>query len=149
MKVSKSQQAESIAQLREWIKPGQTIYTVLDHVSRSGMLRHIRLILMEPQADGTVRDIHPNYAASMALGIPQATSNGRRLDALKMRGCGMDMGFALIYELSHKLYGDGYKCLGQGKCPSNYHSNVRHHEGETERFDLVHTDGYALRHRWI
>ena len=66
------------------------------------------------------------------------------------------MGFHLVYELSQRLYGGrgdgtgGYACLGKGKCPSSYHVNYRRNEhAEPERFDLVHTDGYALRHRWL
>jgi hypothetical protein len=66
----------------------------------------------------------------------------------------MDMGFHLVYELSHALYGKGYGCLGKGKCPSNYHVNHRlsgpaTDRDDEERFDLTHTDGYALRHRWL
>lgn len=41
MKVSKKDQAEAIARLRELLPPGATAYSVLRHVSRSGMQRQI------------------------------------------------------------------------------------------------------------
>lgn len=190
-KAQVKEQQEAIAQLREWIKPGDTVYTILDHVSSSGMSRHIRVLV--PLVNGkngnsTVDFIHPNWAVGKALQIRHARRNGREQDALLIGGCGMDMGFHLVYQLSHALYGEGYQCLGEGKCPSNYHSN--HHdtvrcpnhcfleEGKRyywnevndqrfrdlcksckngripnpdgpERFDLVHKDGYALKHRWM
>lgn len=150
-KRTKAQQAEydkAIAQLREWIKPGDTVYTVLRHVSRSGTSRHISVVLLQPNAEDPARpiDLHPNYSVSVVTGYPLV--RGGASDAIKIGGCGMDMGFQLIYQLSHALYGEGYACLGKGKCSSNYHSNARR-QGEAERFDLVHTDGYALRHRWL
>jgi hypothetical protein len=42
MKHSKAAQVEALAKLRDWIKPGDTVYTMLDHVSPSGMSRAIR-----------------------------------------------------------------------------------------------------------
>lgn len=277
-KAQKAEKQEAIDQLREWIKPGDTVYTILEHVSRSGMQREIRVLVPYVKRDGvcgpgnnnglacSVDFLHPNWSVAKALGLRQ----GKR-DGLIMGGCGMDMGFALVYELSHALYGaslhkdvykaeastlhkdgtgplltregapeghvyvGGYRCLGKGRCPSNYHSNhhdtircpgtrvynpdgpdtgsgcyppwsFRDHGDHTlpdgwpmrevehqieneppvmvphalhavhvgpedggqfvvcptcdgagridnpdgpERFDLVHTDGYALRHRWL
>lgn len=167
-KAQKAERDDAIAKLRDWIKPGDTVYTVLEHVSRSGMQREIRVVVpyqtpdsvtvealdVEHSAHGTIAVpatafkvdfIHPNYSISKALGLRQ----GKR-DGLIMGGCGMDMGFALVYELSQTLYGrEGYTCVGKGKCPSAYHSNHRTATDGPERFDLVHTDGYALRHRWL
>ena len=226
-KRQKTERDEAITQLRAWIKPGDTVYTILDSVSRSGMSRQIRVVIPmidrhddEHQA-ATVDFHHPNWAVGKALGLSHAKRHGRVQDALVVSGCGMDMGFHLVYELSHALYGEGYPCLGKGTCPSNYHVNHRDalrcdgadgrscwkpdpwssrfptpedwprgnpiaigegqtrpgpvlaclhtdHEGAPyeicptcagvgtvpnpdgpERFDLIHTDGYALRHRWL
>lgn len=187
---------EAIAQLREWIKPGDTVYTILDHVSRSGMSRAIRVLVptigglsvesVPPggkptdyvRKDGISVDfIHPNRAVGKALGLRHWRRNGREQDALVVGGCGMDMGFHLVYELSHVLYGSrhctkckrfipydyptnvtcgecdgeisgGYACLGKGKCPSNVHRN---HGDDRDKYgpEVTHTDGYALRHRWL
>lgn len=228
-KAAIAERQTAIDQLREWIKPGDTVYTVLDHVSSSGMSRAIRVVIpyhkhaglnpaggsIIPAGNDLIDFIHPNWAIGKALDLRHYKRNGREQDALVVGGCGMDMGFHLVHELSYTLYGNGYQCLGKGRCPSNYHRN--HHdrvrcpgvfeasreegdqyqhcypldsirlqidigEGKTvdggrmygrddgataavcatcqgegyianpdgpERFDLVHTDGYALRHRWI
>lgn len=119
---AKAERAEAIERLREWIKPGDTVYTILDHVSASGMSRDIRVVIPQADADGKIDFIHPNHAIQVALGLPRAKHG----DGVRVGGCGMDMGFHLVYELSHALYGrDGYQCLGKGKCPSPYHSNYR------------------------
>jgi hypothetical protein len=118
--------AESIAQLRAWLPPGATVYCILQHVSRSGMSRRIK-----PYA---IVDGRPQWLAghvSRACGLKM--SHGAR-DAIVMGGCGMDMGFALVYEISQTIWGDGYPCMAldvngdrntHRSCPSNYHSNHR------------------------
>lgn len=225
-KAAQAERDEALADLRKWIKPGDTVYTILDHVSASGMSRAIRVVVPYTREDGTIDHVHPNWAVGRVLGLRHYKRNGREQDALVVGGCGMDMGFHLVYELSYALYGKGYSCLGKGKCPSNYHNNHRDRincpgvgtgddhqhcyapegffgrrdeipedwprrvidvgDGETiegpplsciatpedaggvyvvcptcagegridnpegpERFDLVHTDGYAVRHRWL
>ena len=48
--MTKAQQAErdeAREKLRKWLKPGDTVYTVLRHVSRSGMMRTIQVIHLE------------------------------------------------------------------------------------------------------
>ena len=208
-KQQRTDRQEAIDQLRQWIKPGDTVYTILEHVSRSGMSRSIRVVLLKHadavwngcklhDEDGSdcehVVDLHPNHAVAVALGLRRSKREG-----VIVGGCGMDMGFHLVYELSHTIYPE-YACLGKGKCPSNYHVNYRRSiscqggedaTGETvpcfrgddglyrlrtgvgehfgvgevcptckgkgeysnpdgeQRFDLVHTDGYCLRQRWL
>ena len=66
-------------------------------------------------------------------------------------GCGMDMGFAVVYALSQKLYGSGYPCLGQRKdglsrCHSSFHQGKHWNDFASEP---VHKDGYALNHKWL
>jgi hypothetical protein len=168
---------EAIENLRKRIKPADTVYTVLRHVSRSGMSRGIDLYIIE---DG--RPVWITGLVGIALDRRQSIEDWRKQKGLKIGGCGMDMGFALVHDLSAVLYGHkaGYKCLGDGKdgrrCPSNYHTNYhplmmcheencdkpraksphanefRHYhknpEG-AERFDLIHNDGYALKHSWL
>lgn len=53
-------------------------------------------------------------------------------DAIKIGGCGMDMGFALVYELGMKLWPDG--------TPEPHGQR----NGEPDS-----NGGYALRQRWI
>lgn len=73
------------------------VYTILRHVSQSGMSRDISLKTME---DGHLIDI--TYTASIALGEKVKDRHGQRV--IRVSGCGMDMGFHLVYSLSATLY---------------------------------------------
>ena len=155
MRVSKSDREEAISKLRDWIKPGDTVYTVLDHVSRSGMSRRIRFVLLEKDDKGNVIDRHPNWAIGKAVGLSHAKRDGSELDSLRVDGCGMDMGSHVVYHLSYTLNPEGFGCIGDG-CPSNDHSNgdrdytPHKPEGLKPQCHHWHKDGgYALRHRWI
>lgn len=216
--------------LRALFPPGATVQTILRHVSASGMSRRIAVLAISLDSrNGLPRAVDVSHLVARACDRKLHDKGG-----VIVGGCGMDMGFALVYDLSHELYGKGYECLGRGEggrrlCPSSYHNNHRaritcegvrdetrepgdqmvrcyrpwrrediaedwprlparvieeggepveiagrpaacllnedgtarevcptcHGEGEIdnpdgpERFDLTHTDGYALRHEWI
>lgn len=100
MRVPKKEYEESLQNLRKWIKPGATVYTILRKVSRSGMQREISLVVF---IDG--RPIHPNYATSKVTGY--RLNRGRAHDSLIVKGCGMDMGYNVVDSLSRAL-GYGY-----------------------------------------
>lgn len=124
--------------IREWIKPGQTIFYNVKHVSASGMTREISLHFIE---DGDIR-----WLSGMA-----AKACGRRLgkhDGVIIGGCGMDMGFALIYELGRVLYPEGVPCAGKDRCQSNDHVN---HGPDRQMYgERIHRDGgYAFKSRQI
>lgn len=122
MKVSKSEYDAALTNLHKWLKPGDTVYTILEHVSRSGMSRQIRVTVPTIGADGKVDFIHPNYAVGIVTGLRHAMRNGRQQDALVIGGYGSDMGFELVYTLSRKMFPTGFGCIGPD-CPSNDHSN--------------------------
>jgi hypothetical protein len=83
--------------LTYYVKPGAKVYTILRHVSSSGMSRDISLVI----GDGEdIADI--TYYAAQALGDKLIESKGHR--AIKQNGCGMDMGFNLVYNLSSVLF---------------------------------------------
>lgn len=136
-KQDKAEQAHAIDRLRSQLAPGTVVYTILRKVSRSGMMRHISLVV--PEEGGGMWDI--TGQAALAMG----TRWDRNTGGIKVSGAGMDMGFHLVYNLSRALYPEGHGCTGE-KCPSNDHSNGdRDFTGGT-----VHRDGgYALRHRWL
>ncbi len=133
MAVPKKERAEAIERLRAAMPPGTTVYTILRHVSRSGMMRHISVkTALQGQHDWDVAAV---------TGSTLAPHEG-----IKVGGAGMDMGFHLVYSLSYDLYPDGFGCIGEN-CPSNDHSNER-----TPNYTLgrMHKDGgYALPQRWI
>jgi len=76
------------------------LYTIIRHVARSGMSRSIDVISISE--DGEVYNI--SYLVKTVLDMKLDTTNG----GVKIGGCGMDMGFAIVYNLANKLYGNGY-----------------------------------------
>ena len=74
-----------------------TVYTILRRVSASGMTRHISLKIAQ---GGEIYDI--TYNTALALGDKLHSVDG--FNTLKVNGCGMDMGFHLVYSLSSVLF---------------------------------------------
>jgi hypothetical protein len=91
------EQREAADELRTMLGDTPRIYTVLRHVSASGMSRDISLMV----ADGD-DIINITYTAATVLGNRVRNSHGHR--AIRVGGCGMDMGFHLVYTLSDRLY---------------------------------------------
>ena len=87
--------AESIERLRSMMDVGNTIYTVLRHVSSSGMTRYIDLYVIKDN-----RPLRITWSAAQALGW---TYDSQR-ESLKVTGCGMDMGFHTVYSLARVIY---------------------------------------------
>ena len=127
---------ESLEQLQGIIKPGDTIYTVLRHVSRSGMSRNLDCYIMEDK-----QPLRISYLVAKALGYPTNDSE------IKVFGCGMDMGFSIVYGLGAAMFPGGFSCIGENgtpRCQSNDHHNYE------DRKNTFHKDGgYALRHVWM
>lgn len=180
--------AEAQRELRKLLKPGAEVWTILRHVSSSGMFRVIDLVIpyvkdwddhlpmdAEPSfpakayrkegerayhtgtfggvaPDGTLRidfggDEAPLYAprdqvqlikvrrkpALRSIGWLAARAMGDTFDSdrqgLKVGGCGMDMGFHVVYGLGRTLYPKGVK-KGYAGRP----------EGD---------GGYAFKHTWL
>ena len=102
--------------LAHYVSEGSTVYTVLRSVSSSGMSRTLSLKVAK---DGKILDL--TYYAGIVLDWPIVEVNGSR--ALRVGGCGMDMGFHTVYTLSRVLFRE---------------------EGEQLHCDA----GYALNHAW-
>lgn len=150
---------EAVASLREILKPGDTLYTVNRHIARSGMMRAIDVYKID--------ETQPVWLSRQACRVT-GYSFSEKYEAVRMDGCGMDMGFALVYAISQRLFPDGFGCVGEG-CPSNDHSNgdcdytrhVDHAAGNPDHICAMHPEtcvapkhwhksgGYALRHRWM
>lgn len=123
--------------LRKILKPGDTVYCVLNNVSRSGMSREITLYAIDD-------DKQPMYLS----GYAEALGLGRRgkRDGNIVGGCGMDMGFHLVSQLSQLIYPDGFECIGE-KCPAADHFN-----GDRNYNSHQHTKyqgAYAIKHHWM
>lgn len=83
-------------QLISILPKGSTVYTILKHLSRSGMFRVIDLIYIKDN-----QPWHVPYGLLEDIGFKY----NRRHEGIARTGTGMDMGFDLVYSLSCKLYG--------------------------------------------
>lgn len=83
--------------LTHYLSEGATVYTLLRSVSSSGMTRHISLLVAN---GGEINDV--TYYAAGVLGESLYERNGHR--AIRVNGCGMDMGFHLVYSLASVLF---------------------------------------------
>ena len=120
---TKAAQRESLEVLETLLKPGTIVYTSLRHVSASGMTRWLDVFV----ADGnTIRNITGHVCD--AAGFTYCT----RRHALKIGGCGTDVGFQAVYILGCSLWPAGTPVA---------HS-VRNGEPD-------HCGGYALKHQWL
>jgi hypothetical protein len=81
------------------IKSKRRVYCIVRNVSSSGMSRVISLHVIR---DDSMR--HLSYNVATMLGSKYSDKHG----GVVIGGCGMDMCFALVYELSSKLFGNGY-----------------------------------------
>lgn len=128
-KKQRQEREEAAAKLREFLSPGDTVYTVLRHVSRSGMSRRIDLYAFKPGDEGRPPvKLWLSYLAAKALGWRLAS----RDDGIVVGGCGMDMGFHLVSSLGYTLWPNG----------TDEPHGTRN--GEPDR-----SGGYALRQEWI
>lgn len=154
MKISKQDQAAAILELRKIIKPGDTIYTILRHVSGSGMSRDISLLKLE-----NGQPHHLTYTIAQALGYSLAKNTGS--NAIKVSGGGMDMGFSVVYNLSRTLFPNGFGIEGKTAAgrkvrpTSKAHAaklvqagaDFRGRNGDGGGWD--NDGGYALNQRWL
>jgi hypothetical protein len=145
-KKQQKERDEARAALREILKPGDTVTTILRHVSRSGMLRHVDVIIPareEPwKSRGEVQRI--TYHVALAAEFRY----DRKREAIAVQGCGMDVGFEVVYNLSRALFhtGQPVPCIGEG-CPANDHSNGDH-DYTAGHGHHPEAASYMLRHRW-
>ena len=99
MKVSKDRMNECRERLLSLLNPGDTVYGVVRSVSRSGMSRRIDFYCIE---DGELRWLTP------FIGDLCGYSHSYEKSGLRVDGCGMDMIFAVVYDLGRKLWPDGF-----------------------------------------
>lgn len=137
---AEADKAEALRELRRLVKPGSTLHTISRHVSGSGMSHSISVVKVSRGQTISLDGL----CARVGLG-----SFDRLHGGIKRGGCGMDMGFDLVYSLSYLLYGRygkrTYACLGD-RCPSNEHVNDR---TAPRGKGVRHDDGYAISQRWL
>jgi hypothetical protein len=124
----------AIHDLRKLLPPGTTVYTNLRHVSNNGMSRRISVHIVQerttrnaqgnPVRESELRDI--TGLVARALEYRQNDRDG----ALVVGGCGMDMGFAVVHDLSYVLHW--------------YRPMIETRNGTGDG-----SPGYTLRQRWL
>ncbi len=109
-------------QIKKFVKPGSKVFVKCDHVARSGMSRHI--------------DVYAAHKGDMICltGYVADLCDYRRSarGSLIVGGCGMDMGFAVVYDLGATLWPKG----------TRKPHGTRNGEPDT-------AGGYALKHCWL
>ena len=85
--------------LKDNFPKGSTVYLVVRQVSRSGMYRHI-----------SCHSVQDNQVSWLSYHVAKVLHRNykEKTNAVGVGGCGMDMGFHLVYTLASVLYGDGY-----------------------------------------
>lgn len=121
MTVKQIEKQKAIERLQTLLSPGDTVYTVCTHTSQSGMMRHIMCLIpsrvkVQDKKSPTILNI--SYLVAKVLEWKMTPSGNK----IKVQGCGMDMGFHTVYELSSSIFKD-----------------------KTRKADA----GYALRQEWI
>lgn len=135
MKKKQASMLEAQETLRDMLKPGTKVYCILRHVSASGMTRNISLVVKGTAGSEGVDNI--THLAARAMGETPREYRGNWV--IRVGGCGMDMGFHLVYNLGRYLFPNGF-------IPSEAGLYGRNGVPPTE----VDPDGgYALRHEWL
>lgn len=94
---TKAEKAEALAYLRRTLHPGDTVYTVLRSIARSGMSREIDAY--------TIKENRPVYlSGTIAAALDYRQS---KQGALIVSGCGSDMGFEVVYNTGRVIFPDG------------------------------------------
>ena len=125
MKATTEQKETTRKDLLKYLKPGTTVYTILRHVSASGMSRRIDVVIFDKKEN---RPLTLTWDTSVMLGYRISNRGG-----LVVSGCVMDMGFSVVYNLSQSLYPKGFK-IPKGMYGRN---------GDTSGYDK--DGGYALK----
>ena len=85
--------------LKDNFPKGSNVHLVIRQVSRSGMYRHISV--------HAIKDNKVNYLSYHVAKVLKWAYKDKT-NAVGVGGCGMDMGFHMVYTLASVLYGDGY-----------------------------------------
>lgn len=99
-KVSKERKEFCKNYLLKFLKPGDAVYCILRHVSRTGMSGVINLYALKDN------DLH--WIGGLAADMLELSYTNKYGGGIKVSGAGMDLGFWLVYRLSEKLFDDGY-----------------------------------------
>lgn len=127
-------QAYVCKELRKLVRPGDTVYCILRHVSGSGMSRRISFaVAKKDRGPNAYKEGRP-YIRDISNLVADAIDSRQhdRDGSLIVGGCGMDMGFHVVYSLGCALWPNGTP-KPHGK-----------RNGEADS-----AGGYALKSEWL
>jgi hypothetical protein len=129
MKTKSENYLSSEKYLKKLFARNTKVYTSIKRVSSTGMSRHISVYVARKE-----------QIINITWHVGNITEYKRNNDTggLVVGGCGMDMGFHLIYSLSRCLYPKGFKLPKSQKYGRN---------GDTSGFDK--DGGYRLKQEWM
>lgn len=107
--IQEQERERAIKELKELCPAGTNVYTVLKHVSSSGMTRHIDVLVIKDN-EPVLLNWYIEKLGSYKRG---KNYNDKNADSLRVGGCGMDMGFAVVANLASTLFKGDYKQLNQ------------------------------------
>jgi len=107
-KLKNTARESALAELRELLRPGEAVFTIQTSTSKSGTKRGFRLYAMKC-IDGNVGVRNITGLVSDVTGFRFDQVHG----SLVIWGCGMDMSFSVVYDLSYILYPDGFGINGR------------------------------------
>ncbi len=117
------------------LKAGDKVFTILRHCSRSGMFRVVDAVVFRKGQPINIRGFMNDAQWGKLTGWYKYDLNR---EGFKMGGCGMDMGFKLVYDISTVLFPHGFTVSDR----------TGHKNGaENGKHDL--DGGYALRQAWL
>ena len=135
MTQKEKEREEAREHLRELLSPGDTLWTVLRHVSKSGMTRDIDVYLLTCD-NGKADRLWLSSWVARALDYPF----NHKHEAVRVSGCGMDMGFSIVYQLGRRLFPEGFIPAEAGHRFGRNGAPATNHDPN---------GGYALTHKWL
>lgn len=131
-----SEKEEARAELLKILSPGDTVYTLLRHVSASGMTRHIDVY--------TIQDDKPIYLTAYVAKACEIRRLGPGAPrwSLVVGGCGMDMGFYVVYTLGRVLW-------PEGAASAIHRADKAYTRGRNGDQGPETDGGYMLRQEWF
>lgn len=103
--------------LKNFLKPGTTVYTIMRFVSRTGATHSVSLVAAK---GGTILPLDDIMVSS---GMKLTPDN--KFGGFKFTVSGYDTGKIAVYDLSRALYPNGFPCLGTEKCQSPEHEEYQ------------------------
>jgi hypothetical protein len=97
MKTNSAEREEAITYLKSRLRPGLTLYTCLRSVSSTGMSRTLDLYYVSGKEIARI-----TWSAALVL----EWTYDRRAEAMRVSGCGLDVGHHTVASLSRVLFGD-------------------------------------------